>query len=338
MEKSRVIAIVFSDLHLNMWAKYNDNNERTLKGFKVLSIVSEVCTKLRVPALFCGDLFHKPENLDSDLALMMKDWLHEIYLKRPSFTMYCINGNHDLKHANRLNPKDPKDFSNLHRGLIDLYERYTGNNSNIKVLSPEKPPIFLGDDCLVYGVPYIDHNVGLTEYLKSLKLRDKYKNVLMLHTDYPGAKDTDNRPVDSVENLNINILKKFDLVLCGHIHKPQRLSKKVYMVGAPCQQRRTDKNCEMGYWELYSDLTMKFIPLKGFPRFIDVETPEEIKDDGNYYTVLPKSNNVEALVKHRITKQLSKKKLAHKYLKARGINDKDKESLLVKVLKQSEDI
>ena len=34
----------------------------------------------------------------------------------------------------------------------------------------------------------------------------------MLHTDYPGAKDTDDREIDSVENLNINILNRFDLI------------------------------------------------------------------------------------------------------------------------------
>ena len=37
---------------------------------------------------------------------------------------------------------------------------------------------------------------------------------------------------------------------------------------------------------------------------------EEVKDDGNYYTVVPKSTRVEVSTKHKITKQLSKKKLA----------------------------
>lgn len=37
------------------------------------------------------------------------------------------------------------------------------------------------------------------------------------------------------------------------------------MIGAPLQQRRTDKDCKLGYWKLYSDLSMEFIELKGFP-------------------------------------------------------------------------
>lgn len=160
----------------------------------------------------------------------------------------------------------------------------------------------------------------------------------MLHTDYPGAKDCDGRIVDSVENLNLNILNRFDLVICGHIHKPQRLSKKVYMIGAPLQQRRTDKNTKLGYWKIYEDLSMKFVELKGFPKFIDVESEEDIKDDGNYYTVVPKQKTSEQVsTNHKITKQLTKTKLAKRYLKEKGIKDEKKQNLLIRTLKRTEE-
>lgn len=191
-------------------------------------------------------------------------------------------------------------------------------------------------DYMVYGVPYIDHNIGLSKYLKTLRLKDGFKNILLLHTDYPGAKDTDGRVVDSAENINLNMLNRFDLVLCGHIHKPQRLSKKVYMLGAPIQQRRTDKDCKMGYWLVMDDLSMKFVELKGFPKFIDVESEDEVNDDGNYYTVIPKKSSEKVNTNHKITKTLSKKKLAKRYLKEKGIKDRGKEDLLIKILKKSE--
>ena len=181
-----------------------------------------------------------------------------------------------------------------------------------------------------------DANSGTVEYLNSLELDSNAKNILVLHTDYPGAKDTDGRLVDSVENLNLNILNKFDLVLCGHIHKPQRLSKKVYMVGAPLQQRRTDSKCELGYWLLYKDLSMEFKTLKSYPKFIDVEDAEDIKDDGNYYTVVPKTSRVKVNLNHKITKQLSKKSLAKKYMREKGIKDNKKRDLLINVLNKAE--
>ena len=36
---------------------------------------------------------------------------------------------------------------------------------------------------------------------------------------------------------------------------------------------------------------MQFVHLKQFPKFVDVESEEDIKDDGNYYTVLPKKTS-----------------------------------------------
>lgn len=314
-----IIAIVFSDLHINLWAKFNQENRRTLDSFRVLHLINDVCKDLQVPALFCGDFMHKPEVLDQELGNLIMDYLGNLW----STGIYAISGNHDINSINS--------FSKPKKSWLHFFA-HTLKYIDVIDFQFRK----LNDKVMVHGVPYIDHNIDLTKYLKSIELDKKYKHILLLHTDYPGAKDTDGRVIDSAENLNLNVLNRFDLVLCGHIHKPQRLGKKVYMIGAPIQQRRTDKNCKMGYWELYSDLSMNFVPLKGFPRFIDVETEEEIKDDGNYYTVVPKTTRVEVSTKHKITKQLSKKKLAKRYLKEKGIKDKVKENLLIKVLKESE--
>lgn len=319
MEKE-VIAIAFSDLHINLWAKFNENNHRTLNSFRVLSIIQKQCRKYNCPALFCGDLFHKPENMDQDLA----EICYNEFNKLGKLNILAISGNHCIKKVSRIGTHP---FSWLY-----LVERY-----GIEIMDYHNRPLSAyHQDIMVYGVPYIDNNVGLSEYLKKLKLDKNVKNILLLHTDYPGAKDTDGREINSVENLNVNILNKFDLVLCGHIHKPQRLSKKVYMIGAPYQQRRTDKDCKLGYWKLYSDLSMEFVELKGFPKFVDVESEDEIKDDGNYYTVLPKKSSIQVNTNHQITKQLSKKVLAKRYLKEKGIKDEVKTKLLIETLKKAE--
>lgn len=323
MAKSKsVIAIVFSDLHLNIWAKFNEDNKRTLDGFRVLSSIIEVCEKLNVPALFCGDLFHKPETMDQDLYCIWQEFYKDMYKSHGRSDLYLISGNHGMKHTSVIGKK-PISWENL---ICDDKIFHSLDYSHINLDLNTK----------VYGIPYIDHNIGLSSYLKKLDLKGN-RNILLLHTDYPGAQDTDGRVVDSVENINMNILNRFDLVLCGHIHKPQRLGKKVYMIGAPIQQRRTDRDCEMGYWKLYSDLSMKFVHLEGFPKFIDVNSEDEIKDDGNYYTVIPQKASIKEVTTHKITKQLSKKKLAHRYMKARGIKDEVKEALLVDVLKKSEE-
>ena len=327
---SEVIAVAFSDLHLTLWAKFNKDYKRTQDSFRVLFKIIAECEKYDVPALFCGDFFHKPESLDQELALMMKDFLDKVYRKHPKFKMFCIEGNHDLKLVNNLIVDTKSKVTT--RGWLSVFE----NDHPITVLSPSTPPALIGLNHKVYGLPYIDHNIGLNKYLKTLRLDGDFKNILLLHTDYPGAKDTDGRAVDSAENINLNMLNRFDLVLCGHIHKPQRLSKKVYMLGAPIQQRRTDKDCKMGYWLLKEDLSMEFKELKDFPKFIDVESEDEVKDDGNYYTIIPQKASEKINTTHKITKTLSKKKLAKRYLKEKGIKDKSKEDLLINILKKAE--
>lgn len=321
----KVIAIAFSDLHINQWAKFNKDNKRTLDHFRVLELIAEACKKHDCEALFCGDFLHKPESIDQELAILIKTQLEKLWRKYPRFMIYAIEGNHDLKSVNSLN--------DLKSGWVEFFD----NDKNLIVISPETPPVYLYNNAMVFGIPYIDHNIGLSECIKSLRLDNDFKNILLLHTDYPGAKDCDGRMVDSVENLNLNVLDRFDLVLCGHIHKPQRLSKKVYMVGAPLQQRRTDKDTELGYWKIYEDLSMEFVSLNEyFPRFIDVESEDEIKDDGNYYTVLPKKSSISVVKEHKITKNISNKTLARRYMKEKGISDKTKKELLIHILKQTE--
>ena len=329
----KVIFIAFSDLHINDWSKFNADNKRTQTHFRVLSLIKKACLKYECPALFCGDLFHKPENMSQGLLNQTFEAFNKLDSK--GFMIYGISGNHDLNSVVKTNQElKPVSWltilSQKFRFLISLY------------LDMQRFPFVTNDGQLnvcVWGVPYIDHNIGLNEYIKDIQFLDGYKNILLLHTDYPGAKDTDGSEVGTSENLNLNLLNKFDLVLCGHIHKPQRLSKKTFMVGAPIQQRRTDKNCDMGYWKVYSDMTMTFIPIsQDFPQFIDVASKEEVKDDGNYYTVISgKAAVTENAQVNHISKRLSKKRLVRRYLKTKGIEDKKKESILLDIIKESED-
>lgn len=322
----KVVGIVFSDLHLNLWNKFNQENKRTLDGFRVLFLIKSLCLKYGCPAIFCGDLFHKPEFIENELLSKTIEVFDE--LDWDKWKMYSISGNHDMSKSNTLNSHSPSWVNTLSKKYKFL--------ENIDFTS-----VVVGDNYVLHGIPYIDHNIGLNEYVRNLPLMKGRKdldipNILLLHTDYPGAKDTDGVEVGSVENLNINVLSRFDLVLAGHIHKPQRLSKKVFMVGAPIQQRRTDKDCDLGYWKLYSDMSMKFVPLEGFPKFIDVDSSDDIKDDGNFYTVISKPVSLEVTQENHITRNLSKKRLVSRYLRKSGIKDPKKKSVLLEIIKETD--
>lgn len=321
MKNRELIAIVFSDLHLNIWSKFNNDLKRTRESFRVLSVLSEKYPS--VPALFCGDLFHKPESIDADL---LKEWVS--FKPTNQWEMWFIEGNHDLKHRNTIKEQT--------YGLASFLIKPWMVN-----LGLTRKRMFTDKLTYVYGIPYMDNNIGVNDYLKFII--EKYnigkreaRNILMIHSTYPGARDTDGREVESPNNINPNLLNKFDLVLCGHIHKPQRLGKKVYIIGCPIQQRRTDMGCKLGYWELYDDLTMVFKELEGFPKFIDVESEDQVKDDGNYYTVIPPKPSKSEVTTHKITKRLTKKALVRKYMKAKGVKDTSKKNLLISILNKTE--
>ncbi len=322
MKSKKLIAIAFSDCHLNLWAKFNEDYFRTKVHFKIISKIKKVAKKERVPVLFTGDMFHKPESIDNELLDYTTKYFSKISQK--DFKCYFISGNHDMKLSNTVGSESPSLITSLSRV--------------IKWLIPVDFKSIELDNFTIHGVPYLDHNKGLNEVVSNIKLTKGKPNILMLHTDYPGAKDTDGSEVGSVENLNTNLLDRFNLTLIGHIHKHQRLSKKVYMVGATHQQRRTDRDCELGYIEIYNDLSVKFVSLTDkFPRFIDVDDDQDVKEDGNYYTVLPKAMDTSQPSSSNIHTNLSKVKMAKLYMKERGIEDRDKVKLLINILKKVTD-
>lgn len=324
--KKKVIGIVFSDLHISDYQKFNADGKRTLNHIRVLFLIKEVCNKYKCPAFFCGDFMHKPENISTELEEIIIDKFNELR-GDDNFNIYGISGNHDMCHSNTKEKRSPshwKNFCNKYHFLHNIDFSY-----------------HMFDSVIVHGIPYLDHNIGLNDAVKNfINNRSKFpgfKHILLLHTDYPGAKDNDGIEVGSVENLNINLLSKFDLVLIGHIHKPQRLSKKIFMIGAPLQQRRTDRDADLGYWKIFEDLSMQFVPFDCFPQFIDVESDEEVKDDGNYYTVIGKAKEIENINEsNKITRDLTKTKLVSRYLKTKGIKDPEKKALLVNIIKEAE--
>ena len=319
MKTPKVISVVFSDLHLNLWSKFNEDHKRTKNAFLLLEQIKDICLKYECPALFAGDFFHKPEYIDTTLLNLMVDAFKGL----KGMQIYGISGNHDMNKANTLEKPSPS----LYEALCKIYPEV------FKSLSLK--PLKIGS-VNIYGINYLDHNIGLDKAISSIKLEEGHKHILLLHTDFPGAKDTDDTEVGSVENLNTFLLNNFSLVLLGHIHKPQRLGKKIYMIGAPFQQRRTDRNCKMGYWLLYSDLSLEFVELTSFPKFIDVTSQDKVKEDGNYYTVINHGVSNLTVNPKPISTGLSFRKIVRRYLEAISIKDKEKKNLLITTLKKIE--
>lgn len=326
----KVIAVAFSDLHLEIWKNHNEGNRRLENAKDVLKKIALVSKKYKAISLFGGDLFHKERALTNEILGETLPFFKKIW-GNGNFKTIAITGNHDQSKQNTINSQSPSYIKTLSK-TFDGLECIDFSNYE------------LNSEVMVYGVPYLTHDLGLIDYINSIDLKMAKSNILMLHTTMPNAKDTDGRDVHS--NLHqtdfYKALERFDLVLCGHIHSPNEfnigINTKVVQIGAPQQQRLTDKNCEMGYWLIYEDLEVEFIPFKGYPKFIEINDISEKVNDKNFYVIKPKRLERKGDEEKRksFDNALDKSKLAKNYCKQKGIKDKTKKLALVKSLKSTE--
>lgn len=322
----KVRAVIYSDVHIENWKKFNEHNRRTENGKDVIKRIKMVAKTHKADILFLGDLLHREKNVSNGLLSNVLPFFQKMWKSDKTMT-YAITGNHDQSEQNLIGKESP---------------------SYIKTLSQTFPGIECLDfkshdfgDWEAFGVPYITHDLGLLDYINSLEINPKKVNVLMLHTTIPGTMDTDGRTM--VSHLPTNNFDKaigrFDIVLCGHIHKPLQYKvgkTEVVQVGSPQHQRFTDRNCDMGYWLMYDNFKLEFVHMKNYPRFVELKEGEQKPDNKNFYvaaTVKKKSKVQEDNSDFDI--KLSGRKLARNYCKEKKIKDKNKRRALTEVLKQT---
>lgn len=252
----KVIAIASSDWHIHDWENYNENYSRTNQQLRAINSIVIAANKYGVPLLFGGDLFHQKKYISNELQGFFCK-IHEI-LTNADHGVYGIDGNHDIS-------KPVKGAGSGGGYVSNLGELLGMTCINFKSLKIPNSNIQL------HGIPYIEYNVGLFKHIDDITISKGRVNILLLHTDLPTVKDTDNREVNSHSNIPQDWLKrvsKFNLVLVGHIHQPQQIRKShVYSIGAPYHQRITDIDSSLGYYLVYDDCSMEHVYLKGFPEF-----------------------------------------------------------------------
>lgn len=323
--KSKVKFIAFSDIQVHDWKPFSINHSRLEHNCKILSVVRDLCLKYACPALFCGDFVDDPKQVENYTLQRIIEVMNSF--KRHKITVYAIDGNHDQCQQNSLTNRSPnyiKTLSDIYSNIIHL------NNST-----------FSTGSYYISGIPYLTGNVGFIEtakrLVKDLKHKGSMKHILLTHADLPGAKEPNGREIShqNIPEEYYKAFKPFDLVLNGHIHKPQQLYSNVYTLGATHQQRQSDAGCSMGLWLIRADLTMEFVPLD-MPQFKYIEEGEEKPNDTDFFIELPK--NIKEEVEQQGIKFLpthSSIKLATKYMKASGINSKKKTDLLLKYLQHA---
>jgi len=312
---SKLLAIAFSDVHLHIWKEFNQDLRRTLVSFTVMELILEEGHRNGVPVLFTGDLLHNPHNVSNKLLSLIAE--HFKRWENKGYHFYAIAGNHDQGDSSDY----VKTFSIMFPDLITVLD-----NEAIEE-----------DDFNIVGCPYRKGNVGLREDIKNL-LDPDMDNITMVHTDIPGASDYNGFKPDKVDNMGTDLEFFFgtDLVLSGHIHKFQRLSNNIYMVGSTNQQRTSDSSGTFGYIEISTSMKVKFCELvtPGFKFYTD-----EPGDDHNYWVKVnnPPEDGGEELDDNVLRELHSRNSLVEGYAKFKGVKQKGRINLLKELLDNDED-
>ena len=315
------IAIVYSDLHSHVWKQYNPEGLRNSVPGKVMALVSSLCIKYNVPAIFTGDMYHGYDDLPAE-SVIDTTIAYKEYFENPKILHFAISGNHDFISKNSY---EFRSKSHLHA--------FSKVFNTFKLLDYEVGEV---KGLTLFGIPYNNGNVDLKKFLKKYSLRESKKGnlrVLLLHTDWPGARDTSGYEIGSYDNISDEVqkhLKGFDLILCGHIHKHQVIGKLV-MVGAPNQQRVSDIGNDMGVLILYSDKSVEMVEVPEIPKFVEYSGNKPIGRD-MYVKVEDEAPEEEESEIREYSKIGNPKKVGKAYLKHMGIKSKSKKRTLIELL------
>jgi len=321
---SKLIGIATGDFHLNNWKQFNPKGKRLKQNLDMVRDFIILSNDRKVPIWFTGDFLHTPDFISNKLLDAITETLQGLFEKYPNAKMYAITGNHDQSESNTLTTPSPSYIKSLSRVIPNI------------ICIDYKSVLTKG--VMLHGIPYLDHNRGFEEAIKNNWLEPGLKHILMIHTNLYGATDPSGYEVSSVENIPRNMgkfFKDFDMVLSGHIHKTKELwPNKVYMVGSPCQQRKSDMGCKMCYLEIYEDLKVKTVETN-YPefRYYDGDKPP---DDFNYWMPKPKKKENKIEVIKTFNNTLSRRDIVDSYFDVKGIDSNIKKKFLMDLLNSVE--
>lgn len=185
--------------------------------------------------LIAGDIFDVPNPPHQSLELFYK-FLHRISVETKTFT-YIIAGNHDsgvLLEAPKelLKTHRVKVWGKLSENPVDHWERIEIGTTKLDLCAL---PFFRSFELLPQG------EGEALEALKKYFIKDKTVPTLLLFHHLAGVYEaTGSEQVVSlsgVDSIPVDLLRTFDYVALGHIHKPQRIGDSIFYSGSPIPLR-----------------------------------------------------------------------------------------------------
>ena len=256
--------IVFGDIHLGTYIgsvlDETGLNGRLIDGLKVWDEIEEYAVENNIKKVsFLGDRFRSsnPKGYIRDLA--------DEKLKRfaTKFDFLCLVGNHDYY--------EKSSFYHSY-GVAHIFKE---NLPRLVML--DNPGNVVYDDVVFWGLPF---GRKMQEFDFTSFDKDKC-NILLFHDEVVGAKYSNG--VLCRKGLFVDDLKRFDLVLGGHIHLAQEIPGcNGGFIGSVTQLKKDDSDCLRGWWDI--TIENKHIEIKKIESKAPKYILQEIKiDKGDEY-------------------------------------------------------
>jgi DNA repair exonuclease SbcCD nuclease subunit len=254
--------LFYTDLHLDNWSAFSKttdsgHNSRFLEQIKVMRGLLEYAKEHDCKVVFGGDLFNRRLLVPSDVLHLT----YEVVEMYRDVTQYFLIGNHDMY---SWNPDDTPlaTFSGMPH--VQVITAPTG--------------VYAGGDVDLILIPH-------GALIPASPTTEGYK---ILVTHYVGPKDFRMK-----DDLTVKQLKAlgYDLIMLGHIHKPQALADNIIVMGSPMAHSFHEANEEKYFYVFdIEDKELVKYPTNA-PQFLthEVKTKTELKKlkltDKDYHRV-----------------------------------------------------
>ncbi len=227
--------LIIGDVH------FGDHSNKDIEKEQLYAFEQIAALKKTKTTFFCGDIIHNSNKISTNTLSLIKRCIY-------GGSNYSISGNHDQENDNFFTEE------NVSFSTSKTYIDYSGFISNLDNSA------FHGNNFSVFGIPFYRNNTGFYQALKKIEVEKRRKNILLIHQT-PNTTPFSENCSDTID-INHELFKEFDLVFCGHIHEPKKLSDKFYQTGALVPLNRAEQGQKYFYVVDTKTLEVEAIPLK----------------------------------------------------------------------------
>jgi DNA repair exonuclease SbcCD ATPase subunit/predicted phosphodiesterase len=317
------------DVHLNAGRRHSQYNG--VNVYKTVLGALDQAVDL-IPSddiYFLGDIFDKYSHYDQEVIDFIS-WIKN----HPNKKFFTITGNHDTS---------KKKFWDVEYNTYNVLRIVEEACDNFHIIDLNKDSdfsygIYPKQKVRVFGLPYFEYE---SEFLSALNhvastsaslKEDGWKTVLLMHQNLEGhVRLSTLKPSDP-------LFSQFDLVINGHLHKPQWVKKNRFLLqGSLITSTKSDESTEHKNVSVLNLDTFKLRRryLKGLPIFVYYKEGETLKleDKNNFVIWEREKKQVEKIeISQEKFSKLPYKKILNGYLEEHDIDPKLLKNLDLKTL------